>query len=128
MLQPTRRRLGTLLPGLALVPTLFPTLAAQAQELPEVSLFRVVGPRDEVTIGLTRAELAAMGTGPAVERIARSLAGQGQLTAWHYAVGRAPDGSTRYATSRKIAILRNDTLRIEPIAPALPVAPPPAGQ
>ena len=121
MVPTSRRTLAVLLGALAAAP-------AHAQDLPEVSLFKVVGPRDEVTIGLTRADLAAMGTGPAVERIARSLVGQGQVTVWNYAVGRAPDGSTRYAATRRIAILRNDTLRIEPYAPALPVAPPPAGQ
>ena len=79
-----------------------------------------------MTIGLTRAELAALGTGATAERIARALVAQGQITVWQYSVGRAPDGSTRYATARRIAILRNDTLRIEPLAPALPVAAPPA--
>ena len=38
-----------------------------------------------------------------------------------------PDGSTRYAAAGKVAILRNDTLRIEPYAAALPVAAPPGG-
>ena len=91
-----------------------------------VQLFRVVGPRDEVFIGVTPAQLAQLGAGPEVERIARRLAAEGQFTAWRYAVGRAPDGSTRFATGQKVAIMRNDALRIEPYAPALPVAPPPA--
>ncbi len=121
MARMTRRTLAVPLLALAASPAL-------AQDPPEVSLFQVVGPRDTVTIGLTRAELAAMGTGPAVERIARSLVGQGQITVWAYAVGRAPDGSTRYAATRRVAILRNDTLRIEPYASALPVVPPPTGQ
>ncbi|WP_424812693.1 hypothetical protein [Roseococcus sp. YIM B11640] len=107
-----------------------PALAAgwmhpAAAQAPGVKLFRVVGPRDEVTIGLTEAELARLGTGPEVERIARALVANGQLTAWQYAVGRAPDGSTRFATTRRIAVMRNDSLRIEPYTPALPVAPPP---
>ncbi|MBP0446584.1 hypothetical protein J8J14_17555 [Roseomonas sp. SSH11] len=92
-----------------------------------IRLFKVVSPRDEVTIGLTTAELNALGGGPEVERIARKLVADGQLTAWLYAVGRAPDGSTRCAALRRIALLRNETLRIEPLAPALPVAPPPSG-
>ncbi len=116
-----------LLPALALaIP--FATLAATAAvaQGSGVSLFKVVGPRDEVTIGLTEAELARLGSGPAVERIARALVASGQLTAWQYAVGRAPDGSTRYAARGRVAILRSDSLRVEPLAPALPVAPPPA--
>lgn len=99
------------------------TAAAQA---PAVKLFKIIGPRDEVTIGLTEAELAALGSGPEVERIARALVANGQLTAWQYSVGRAPDGSTRFATTRRIAVMRNESLRIEPYTAALPVAPPPA--
>ena len=99
------------------------TAAAQA---PAVRLFKIVGPRDEVTIGLTEAELAALGSGPEVERIARALVAQGQLTAWQYVVGRASDGSTRFATTRRIAVMRSESLRIEPYTAALPVVPPPA--
>lgn len=91
-----------------------------------VKLFRVIGPRDEVTIGLTEAELAGLGAGPEVERIARALVANGELTAWQYSVGRAPDGTTRYVTTRRISVLRSDSLRVEPYSPALPVAPPPA--
>lgn len=89
-------------------------------------LFRVVGPRDEVTVGLTSAQLDALGSGPEVERLARKLAADGQLTAWQYVVGRAPDGSTRYGATQRIAVLRSESLRIEPVTPALPVALPPA--
>ncbi|WP_043361506.1 hypothetical protein [Belnapia sp. F-4-1] len=113
-----RRHLAGL--GLALLPGL---AAAQGGE---VSLFKVVGPRDEVTIGLTEAELARLGGGPAVERLARALVAEGQVTAWRYAVGRAPDGATRFAATGRVAILRSESLRIEPYAAALPVAPPPA--
>lgn len=115
----------------AAVTTLWAALAAgwlgtAAAQAPAVRLFKVVGPRDEVTIGLTEAELASLGTGPDVERIARTLVAQGQLTAWHYVVGRAPDGTTRFATARRIAVMRHESLRIEPYTAALPVAPPPA--
>lgn len=100
--------------------------AAQAPA-PAIRLFRVVSQRDDIIIGLTPAELAAMGSGAEAERIGRTLASQGQLGAWRYIVGRAPDGSTRYATTARVSILRQETYRIEPYAPALPVAPPPAG-
>jgi hypothetical protein len=100
-----------------------PATASRAQG--DIALFRVVGPRDEVTIGLTETELGRLGTGPRVERIARTLVAQGQITAWHYVVGRAADGSTRFAARGRVAILRSDLLRIEPYAAAIPVAPPP---
>ncbi len=89
-------------------------------------LFRVVGAKDDVTIGITAAEFGAMGSGPAVERLARKLVADGQITAWQYVVGRGPDGATRHVATRRIAILRNDAMRLEPYAPALPVSPPPA--
>ena len=114
----TRRLVITALPLLA--------LAGQARaQAPQVLLFRVVSPRDEVIIGLTAAELATLGTGPEAERIGRRLAEQGQVGAWRYTVTRAADGSTRFATTARISILRQETYRIEPYAPALPVAPPP---
>lgn len=110
------RRLA--LPALALAPP----AAAQA---PAVLLFRVVSARDEIIIGLTPAELAALGPGPDAERIGRRPAAEGQIGAWRYAVGRAPGGSTRDAPSGRISILRHETYRIEPCRAALPVAPPP---
>ena len=87
-------------------------------------MFRVVGSNSEVTIGLTEAEFAAMGRGPGVERLARKLVAEGQLTAWQYVVARGPDGAVRYVTTRRIALLRNDTTRIEPYVTALPVSAP----
>ena len=118
----TRRTVAALPMALALLAP----IPARSQAGAEIALFRIVGPRDDVTIGLTQAELDRLGTGPGVERIARALVAQGQLTAWQYVVTRAPDGGTRLATTRRIAVLRNETLRVEPYAPALPVAPPPA--
>lgn len=118
MLLPSRRLLGAALAVAAVVPA-----AAQS---PAVTLFQVVGPRDTVTIGLTAAELDALGQGPAVDRIGRALAANGQISAWRYTVGRAQDGSTRYAANGRVSIMRNDTLRIEAYAASLPVAAPPA--
>ncbi|MBR0651477.1 hypothetical protein GXW78_17540 [Roseomonas terrae] len=115
---PLARRLALALPTLALAMP----VAAQA---PAVLLFRVVSQRDEIIIGLTPAELAAMGSGPEAERIARKLATDGQVGAWRYVVGRATDGSTRHGATGRIAIMRQETYRIEPYSAAIPVAPPP---
>ncbi|WP_270934493.1 hypothetical protein [Falsiroseomonas oryzae] len=98
---------------------------AAAQDTP-VRLFRLVTQRGEIVMGLTPAELAALGTGPEVERIARRIAQEGQVTGWRYVVGRAPDGSTRLATREQVAVLRQEALVVEPYTAALPVAPPPA--
>jgi hypothetical protein len=114
----TRRRLALSAPALLVA------LPVAAQPAP-VMLFRVVSQRDEIIIGLTPAELDALGSGAEAERIARRLAAEGQIGAWRYVVGRAPDGSTRHVSPGRIAIMRQDTYRIEPYTPALPVAPPP---
>lgn len=111
--------------ALALAPLAFSAIA-QAQTPPAIVLFQVTGVRDDIVIGLTPAELAAMGSGPEAERIAKRLVEQGQVGAWRYVVGRAPDGSTRLAATGRIAILRQESVRIEPYRAALPVAPPPA--
>ncbi|MGG5819793.1 hypothetical protein [Falsiroseomonas sp. HW251] len=104
-------------------------IAAQAQTQPgaPIRLFRVVTTRGEVTMGFTPAELAAMGPGSEVERLARALAANGQITGWRYAVTRVADGSTQFATRERVAVMRQEGVMIEPYAAALPVAPPPAG-
>jgi hypothetical protein len=118
----TRRSALALLPALALLAA----RPAAAQGEPPVRLFRVVLQRGEVVIGLTPRELAGLGSGAEVERIARRIVQEGQLTAWRYTVTRAPDGSTRLATREKVAVLRQEGLLVEPYAAALPVAAPPA--
>ncbi|NMJ43497.1 hypothetical protein GWK16_19780 [Roseomonas sp. JC162] len=107
-------------------PMVAASIAPARAQAPSILLFRVVSQRDEIIIGLTPAELAALGSGPEVERIGRRLASEGQIGAWRYTVGRAPDGSTRYGPNGRISILRQDTYRIEPYTSALPVAPPPS--
>ena len=95
-----------------------PALAQQA-----ILLFKVISPRDEVMIGLTAAEQQSIGGD--VGALAKRLVADGQITVWKYVVGRGPNGDLRHIAQAKIAVLRSDTLRIEPYAPALPVAPPP---
>ena len=115
--------------ALAAAALLFLAVPARAEGGAVPLLFRVVGPRDDVMIGLTPAELEAAGPAAAaspVDYLARKLVADGQLSAWRYAVGRAPDGTTRLAAIGRVAILRNDALRLEPYRPALPVAAPAA--
>ncbi len=96
-----------------------------AQPAP-VTLFRIITLRDAIIIGLTPAELDALGGGLEIERIARRLASEGHLMAWRYSITRGPDGATQFGTSGRTAVLRHDSLRVEPYIPALPVATPPA--
>ena len=106
--------------GLAFAALAAPAMAADAP----VSLFRIVTPRDAVTIGLTAAELAALGSGEAVTLIAQKLQKDGQITVWQYASGRAADGSLAFKPLARIAVLRADSLRVEPYTAALPVLAP----
>jgi len=83
---------------------------ALAQE-PAVKLFKVITAKDEVVIGLTD-------PGVDVENLAQRLVSAGQVTVWQYAVQRAPDGTMVQAPLRQVAVLKSDTLRIEPYNPA----------
>jgi len=112
---PRRAALGLVAAALAA-----PAKAAE----PEVRLFRVVTTRDAITIGLTATELAALGQGEAVSLIAQTLQRSGQITVWQYVSGRATDGSLAWKPQARVAVLRADSLRIEPYAPAMPVLAP----
>lgn len=117
MSPPRRRHVLLAAVGLAL-----PALASAVEP---VALFQVVGPRGNVLIGVTAQELESWGRGEAVTVIAERLIAAGTITVWQYAVGRARDGSLAMQPRARIALLRNDAVRIEPYAPAHPVVPPP---
>jgi hypothetical protein len=100
------------------------TLAAGEARGPAVHLFRVIGPRDTITVGVTAEELGGWGAGEPVTVFAARLAAAEQVTVWAYAIGRAADGSLAMTPRGRTAILRNDALRIEPYAAAHPVQAP----
>ena len=90
-------------------------LAAPAWAQSPPALFKVVSPRDEVVIGLAGMDL---------DTLARKLVADGQVSAWQYAVRRDAQGGTEQGPLRRVAILRQDTLRIEAFDPRpLKVAP-----
>ena len=88
------------------------TSAAVAQSVP--TLFKIVTPKDDVVIGTT---------GLDIDALARRLVAEGQITAWQYAVRKAANGDLEQGPLRRIAILRQDTLRIEPFASPIRVLP-----
>lgn len=90
-----------------------------------VILLQVVGPRGNVLIGPAAQELKAWGRGEAVAVVAERLIAAGTITVWHYAVGRAADGSLGLQARERIALLRNEAIRIEPYRAEHPVVPPP---
>jgi hypothetical protein len=86
------------------------------------TLFKVVTVKDEIVIGLNAEELAGIG-GQDAGAVARALAAKGELTVWQYAVRHAPNGELEQAPLRKIGLLANASLRVEPYATPLKVVP-----
>lgn len=93
--------------GLALL-----TSVAFAQTAP--SLFKIVTVKDDVVIGVPATT---------VEALAKRLVADGQITVWQYAVHKSASGDLEQTPLRQIAILRHDTLRIEPYTAPLKVLP-----
>jgi hypothetical protein len=118
----TGRRATLGLLGLGTLAALALTAPAQAQDA--VKLFKVITSKDEITIGVTPTELKAMGTGEDVKLIAQQILSLGQITVWQYAVGRDSSGNLQMNPLRRVAILKNDTLRIEAASTTYKIAPP----
>ena len=95
---------------------------ALAQPALSETLFKIVTVKDEIVIGLNDAELAEIG-GKDAGAIAKAIAAKGSLSVWQYAVGRAKDGSLQQAPLRKIGVLANASLRVEPYATTYKVVP-----
>ncbi|TMJ00055.1 MAG: hypothetical protein E6G97_20960 [Alphaproteobacteria bacterium] len=86
----------------------------------DTSLFKVVSVKDEVVIGLSAAELAALG-GNDAGAVAKALAANGTLTVWQYAVRKAASGDLEQAPRAKIGLIAHESLRVEPYATPLKV-------
>ena len=104
--------------------TAFAGAAVAQTAAPAVRLFKVVSPRDEIVVGLTEQELAALqGTSPA-EALAKKIAADGQMTVWQYAVSRGDGGRLVMAPLAKVGLMAAGIVRIEPYQPAHPVIAP----
>jgi hypothetical protein len=107
------------------LPALVGSQPLLAQDKAAIKLFKMITAKDEVLIGLSEAELRSFGPRPDVDNLAEHLVSAGQITAWQFAVKKAADGALVQAPLRRIAVLKSDTLRIEPYNPApLKVLPP----
>ena len=95
--------------------------AAWAQDKP-TTLFKVITVKDEIVVGLNAAELGEIG-GQDAGAVAKALAAKGELTVWQYAVRHAPNGELEQAPLRKVGLLANSSLRVEPYASPLKVVP-----
>jgi hypothetical protein len=95
--------------------------AAWAQDK-ATTLFKVITVKDEIVIGLNPEELGSIG-GQDAGAVAKALATKGELTVWQYAVRHAPSGELEQAPLRKIGLLANSSLRVEPYASPLKIVP-----
>jgi hypothetical protein len=86
-----------------------------------VALFKIVTARDEIVIGLSPAQLAALGGGN-VDAVGRALS-RGALMAWQFVVRRRDDGGLEQAPLREVSILGRDSIRVEPYNTPLPIVP-----
>jgi hypothetical protein len=88
----------------------------------KVSLFKVITSRDEIVIGLTDDELSQL-EGKNAGGIAKMLVAKGSMSVWQYAVRKSNSGDLEQAPLRKIGVISNDSLRVEPYASPLKVLP-----
>ena len=95
---------------------------AFSQDKGSTTLFKIITVKDEIVIGLNADELGQIG-GKDAGAVAKALAAKGELTAWQYAVRHAPNGELEQAPLRKVGLLANTSLRVEPYTSPLKVVP-----
>ena len=115
-----------LLMGTAMAVAVAPIGRRAVAQDAEVSMFKVVTVKDNVIVGLTRDELAKLGTGVPIDVIATELQRRGQLSVWQYGSTRGAQGELVMSPLQRVVILHAGTARIEPYKPSLKVVPPAA--
>lgn len=88
----------------------------------KISLFKVITTKDEIVIGLTDDELSKI-DGRNAGGVAKMLAAKGAMTVWQYAVRKAETGALEQAPLRKIGLMANASLRVEPYTSPLKIVP-----
>ena len=88
----------------------------------QIWLFKVITAKDEIVIGLPHDEFKMMGA--TVGGVAATLVSKGSLSAWQYAVRKAPTGDLEMAPLHKIGLISAESLRIEPYNTPLKVVRP----
>jgi fatty acid/phospholipid biosynthesis enzyme len=94
---------------------------AWAQES-KMKLFKVITVKDDIVIGLSDAELKALG-GADAGAVAHAIAQKGDLAAWQYNVRRGANGDLVQAPSARVGILASASLRVEPLATTYAIVP-----
>jgi hypothetical protein len=88
----------------------------------KVSLFKVITSKDEIVIGLSDEDLAAV-DGKNASGIAKMLVAKGSMSVWQYAVHKSATGDLEQAPLHRIGLIAADSLRVEPYASPLKVLP-----
>lgn len=99
------------------------SIVASANARDAVQLFKIVTVKDEIVVGVADGDLEDAGKADA-SAIGRALASKGELTLWQFAVRKGKEGELEQAPLRRISILGNDSLRVEPYSTPLRVVPP----
>jgi hypothetical protein len=97
-------------------------LIMPASAADNVSLFKVITAKDEIVIGLSGDELAQV-EGKDAGGIAKMLVAKGSMSVWQYAVHKSAAGDLEQTPLRKVGLIANDSLRVEPYATPLKVLP-----
>lgn len=87
-----------------------------------VTLFKLVTPHNEIVIGLTKTELAAMQANSA-EALTKVLNDTGELQAWQYETKAGISGVLEQAPIRKIAVSAGPTTHVESYRTSLTIRP-----
>ena len=90
-----------------------------------MNLFKVITVRDEIVIGLSADELGQLGSQGVggAGAIAKVLVSRGEMTVWQYAVRKNASGELEQAPLRRVGLLANNSLRVEPYTTRLKVLP-----
>ncbi len=115
----SRRSFATLIAMTTLASAAAPAAWAQTGK---TMLFKVVTAKDDIIVGLSEAELQALG-GNDAGAVAKALAQKGSLTVWQYNVKRGPNSEPQQAPTAKIGLLANTSLRIEPYSTPYAIIP-----
>jgi hypothetical protein len=86
------------------------------------TLFKIVTVKDEIVVGLSDAELSALG-GTDAGALAKAIASKGSITLWRYASKKAANGDLQMAPLDKVGVLANASLRVESYKSPLKVLP-----
>lgn len=114
---------GKLLFGLGLASVIMgSTVSMPAFAADKISLFKVITSKDEIVIGLTDADLAAV-EGQNAGGIAKMLVAKGSMSVWQYAVHKSAAGDLEQAPLHKVGLIAHDSLRVEPYPTPLKVLP-----